>query len=157
MIHRHLLRILVALSWFAVAAPLSAATLWGQVEAGMTLEQLRAVYPELRATLPRNTYVLADRVEQFQNCPASAVAVFVQGVVDRVVLTGQPEALRKCYGGIEKTLTQHFGKPHRLGVLREWMHDGISWLLNPFADPTVAIAEGPISHQWSLSFSIASE
>jgi hypothetical protein len=157
MIHRPILRAFIVLSWLTVAAPLNAAPLWGRVEAGMTLEQLRAVYPELRPTLPRHTYVLADKIEQFQNCPAVAVAVFVRGVVDRVVLTGQPEALRKCYDGIEETLTNHFGKARRLGVLREWIHDGIRWLLNPLADPTVAIPEGPVSPQWSVSFSVADE
>lgn len=123
----------------------------------MTLEQLRAAYPKLRPTLPRNTYILANQVEQFQNCPSRVAVVFVKGVVDRVVLTGQPEPLGKCHRGIEKSLTQSFGKPRRLGVLREWVHDGVRWLLNPQAYPTVAIEEGPIRHQWSVSFSAALE
>jgi hypothetical protein len=123
----------------------------------MTLEQLQVAYPGVRPTVPRNTYVLADKVEQFQNCPARAAAVFNKGVVDRVVLTGQPEALRKCHGGIEKALTRAFGKPRRLGVLREWVHNGVRWLLNPYADPTVAIVEGPISHQWSVILSLPDE
>ena len=153
---RHLLQLVILSTILAAAAPASAVKLWDKVESGMTLDQLRSLYPGLARTLPRDTYVLGQ-IEQFQNCPARVAVLLVNGKVSLVELTGQPEVLPTCLRGIEKSLTQQFGKPRRLGILREWTHDGVSWLLNPRGRRTIENGPGPLDEQWSLQLYAAGD
>jgi hypothetical protein len=125
--------------------------IWDRVRAGMSIDELRAVYPEMKATLPRHTFILSEDVREFAGCPATATAHFQRGILTKVVLTGRSEILRKCLNAVRQELSAKFGKPKKLGVLREWTSERISFRLNPYTELTEHPAEGLPKHQGNLT------
>ncbi|WP_278190099.1 hypothetical protein [Sphingopyxis sp. YF1] len=100
--------ILLATATF-IATPATAAPLWQNVEAGMTVKEVMRLYPKANR---KSKYVEIKKYEPIRGCKSEVRVMLDAGVVDSVVVTGED---KKCADRLYSALIGKYGRPaHRI-------------------------------------------
>jgi hypothetical protein len=104
-------KILCALGALLASAPAAAQTLWERVEPGMTVAQVRALYPagDKVRHRPDRTVVAGHAISP--ECRADVHILHRSGSVDAVLLRGEPAIFARCGGAVLDVLTARYGQP----------------------------------------------
>ena len=88
--------------------------LWQNVEVGMTLEQLRALYPEVKGTVTHKPKLsILENVQQVGRCHPDVLVEHPSGAVTKVLIRSRYRGFPKesCGNEAEKALLAKYGSP----------------------------------------------
>ena len=152
---------LVGLS-LVVAVPAEAQTLWRNIELGMTVEQLQAVYPAGEHVKYLADELLLEEVRITPECEADAHIRHENGAVVRVVLRGGGSMTGRCANRVLDALAARYGqsaaREERRGLLRRpsqdhiWTRDGVMVRFRRFGGNDFG-GGGLLRASWELTYS----
>ncbi len=103
------MRAFLVMSVVLAASPAVAGTpLWQNVEEGMTVQQVLALYPAARQR--RDRLDIRD-YRPLPNCPSTVRVMFEAGLVLAIQVRGAPAILGFCATEIESALRARYGEP----------------------------------------------
>ena len=152
----------------AVTGPRSAAPfptgliLWRNVESGMPVARLRALYPEGKnVAYKADRTVLAD-VLIIEGCQAKVNVMHPKGVVEEIVMRGEGSIAGRCSLKIITALSGKYGEPlekdkvggslfAREGKNYVWSRDGITLQLKRYTSGALG-GGGLFAASWELRY-----
>lgn len=152
-----ILLLFAALTFLPTSA--GAQTLWRDVEAGMSVERLDALYPAAR-TMERGTVRRLDDVERVGDCTAHVVITVANGAVSRVTifsqwydaLAGSALVFDECGDDAQAALTRRYGRPFESRTVGtgeqfradRWMRGGVEIEFTRYGTAS--------SDKWSITY-----
>jgi hypothetical protein len=152
-----------------VATPSSVAPadkiLWRNIESGMTVAQLRALYPAgPNVTYKDDRTVLSD-VSIIEGCEAKVNVMHPSGVVSEIVMRGEGAIAGRCSLKIITALSGKYGEPldkdkirgsifARQGKNYIWTHDGVTLQFKRYTNGALG-GGGLFAASWELRYSSA--
>src|SRR4051812_5743814 len=149
-------------SFLLAATPASAQMLWRNIEHGMTVDQVRALYPAGEHVKYQGEEILLEEIRITPECEAD-VHIHLQGAtVERVVLRGGASMSGRCSNRVLDALAARYGqsaaREDRRGILRRpsqdhiWNHEGIMIRFRRFGGTDFG-GGGLLRASWELSYS----
>jgi hypothetical protein len=150
-------------STVTAAPPQSDKLLWRNIESGMTVSQLRALYPAgPNVTYKDDRTVLSD-VEIIDGCQAKVNVMHPSGVVQEIVMRGEGSIAGRCSLKIITALSGKYGEPldkdkirgsifARQGKNYIWTHDGVSLQFKRYTNGPLG-GGGLLAASWELRYS----
>jgi hypothetical protein len=154
----------IALVACALLLPTSAGaqTLWRNIELGMTIERLHALYPAGEHVKYEAAETLLEEVRITPECEAQVHIHHEAGTVDRVVLRGGGSMSGRCANRVLDALAARYGqaaaREERRGILRRpsqdhvWNHEGIMIRFRRFGGNDFG-GGGLLRASWEISYS----
>lgn len=161
------MRLLIGLAALLAATPASAQALWENVAPGMSVAQVRALYPagdKIRHRADRTT-IGGHQISP--DCRADVHILHRGGSVGAVVLRGEPAIFARCGTAVLEGLTARFGQPasaetSRPSILKRerttyaWNVNGVYLRFVRFSTEGWGGA-GLGNASWEMSFSTSAE
>ena len=159
-------QVAVPLTSAVTAAPAqSDKLLWRNIESGMAVSQLRALYPAgPNVTYKDDRTVLSD-VEIIDGCQAKVNVMHPSGVVQEIVMRGEGSIAGRCSLKIITALSGKYGEPldkdkirgsifARQGKNYIWTHDGVTLQFKRYTNGALG-GGGLFAASWELRYSSA--
>lgn len=139
--------------------------LWRNIESGMTVSQLRALYPAgPNVSYKDNRTVLSD-VPIIEGCQAKVNVMHPAGVVQEIVMRGEGSIAGRCSLKIITALSGKYGEPldkdkvhaslfGREGKNYLWTHDGVTLQFKRYTRGVLG-GGGLFAASWELRYSSA--
>lgn len=150
----------------AVAVPAVAQTLWRNIELGMTMEQVRELYPTDQHVKHLAEEVLFEEVDITPECEADVHIHHPGGVVDRVVVRGGGSLSGRCANRVLDALAARYGqsaaREERRGLFRRpsqdhvWNRDGVLLRFRRFGGNELG-GGGLFRASWEVSYTAVDE
>jgi hypothetical protein len=148
-----------------LASPAWAGTpLWQNVEAGMTVEELRALYPASADVKHHSDFTEIDGFSPLEGCKSEVNIMHKQGVVDRILIKGAGALGGKCAAKVFDALVGKYGMPAsneeiesgllsgsvfaKEGKSSVWAKDGVSMRFR-------RLRTGTLGSSWDLTYTAA--
>jgi len=149
----------------AIATPAAShgLVLWRNIESGMTVAKLRALYPQgSNVTYKDDRTVLSD-VSIIEGCQAKVNIMHPSGVVEEIVMRGEGSIAGRCSLKIITALSGKYGEPldkdkvhgslfGREGKNYIWTHDGVTLQLKRYTNGALG-GGGLFAASWELRYS----
>ena len=145
-----------------LAVPADAQTLWRNIELGMTVEQLRALYPAGEHVEYLADELKLEEVAITPECEADAHIHHENGAVVRVVLRGGGSMSGRCANRILDALAARYGqsaaREERRGLLRRpsqdhiWTREGVMIRFRRFGGSDLG-GGGLLRASWEITYS----
>lgn len=103
-------RLALGFAILMAAAPASAQTLWENIEAGMTVSQVRSLYPAGPQTRYRPDRTMLRLHPLIEQCRADVHILHPAGRVEQVMLRGEPAIVPHCGTAMLASLEQRLGR-----------------------------------------------
>lgn len=158
---------MIAVCFLAVSATATAqgrVLLWDRVEAGMTVEEVRAIYPEdgTRVKYHRNRQTEIENVRILEGCSAEVEIQHENGTVDAVKVKGRGSIAGRCSDQVLGALSARYGEPlvqrgrsgnilERQGEIVQWSRDGATLRFKQFTNGAFGGA-GLGQSSWELTY-----
>jgi hypothetical protein len=155
-----------AIAPIAAIAPLASeagTVLWRNVSMGMTVEQLRALYPQgVNVTYKADRTILAD-VPVIEGCQAKVNIMHESGAVKEIVMRGEGSIAGRCSGKIIAAISGKYGQPldkdkihgslfARQGKNYVWSHDGVTLQFKRYTSGALG-GGGLFAASWEMRYS----
>lgn len=152
-----------------VAAPTPVANadkvLWRNIEGGMTVAQLRALYPAGSNVSYKDDRTVLSDVAVIEGCQAKVNVMHPSGVVTEIVMRGQGAIAGRCSLKIITALSGKYGEPldkdkirgslfSREGKNYIWTHDGVTLQFKRYTRGALG-GGGLFAASWELRYSSA--
>ncbi len=163
------LQLITVLLATALATPANAqdrVLLWDRVEAGMSVDEVRAIYPEERGRIKyhRNQTEVED-VVILEGCEAEVEIQHENGFVDTVKVKGRGSIAGRCSDRVLGALSARYGEPliqrgragnilERQGEIVQWTRDGAVLRFKQFTNGVFGGA-GLGQSSWELTYTAA--
>jgi hypothetical protein len=138
-------------------------TLWRNIEDGMSVAQLRALYPQgPNVAYKDDRTVLAD-VPIIEGCQAKVNVMHPAGVVKEIVMRGEGSIAGRCSIKIITALSGKYGEPMdkdkvrgslvgREGKNYIWAHDGVTMQFKRYTNGPLG-GGGLLAASWEMRYS----
>jgi hypothetical protein len=139
------------------------AILWRNIESGMTVAQLRALYPQGKnVTFKDDRTVLSD-IPIMEGCDAKVNIMHEGGAVKEIVMRGEGSIAGRCSLKLITALSGKYGEPMdkdkvrgsffaREGKNYIWMRDGVTLQLKRYTNGPLG-GGGLFAASWELRYS----
>lgn len=139
-------------------------TLWQNIRYGMTIAEVRALYPERgHVTYHGRRSTEIDEVTVVGECKAEVNIFHEGGAVDHVVVNGDGSLGGRCSDTVLTALSSRYGQPAaetrsdgsilaREGRVYVWNRDGVTLRLKRFSSGVFG-GGGLLSASWELTYS----
>lgn len=145
--------------------PASGKTLWRNIESGMTVAQLRALYPAGSNVAYKDDRTVLSGVAVIEGCQAKVNVMHPSGVVTEIVMRGEGSIAGRCSLRIITALSGKYGEPldkdkiqgsifARQGKNYIWTHDGVTLQFKRYTNGALG-GGGLFAASWELRYSSA--
>lgn len=148
-----------------LSSPALAGTpLWQNVEAGMTVQELRELYPASSDVKHHSDFTEIDGFSPIKGCEAEVNIMHKEGVVDRVLVKGSGAFGGNCANKVFDALVGKYGMPAanekienglfsggllaKEGKSSVWAKDGVSMRFR-------RLKSGALASSWDLTYTTA--
>jgi len=138
--------------------------LWQNVEAGMSVQELRALYPASAEVKYHSDFTEIDGFSPLDGCKAEVNIMHKEGVVDRILVKGTGAFGGKCASKVFDALVGKYGMPAaneeienglfsgglfaKEGKSSVWAKDGVSMRFR-------RLRSGALASSWDLTYTAA--
>lgn len=153
-----------------VVAPSVASTiqkgtvLWREIEDGMPVSQLRAMFPQGRNVAYKSDRTVLTDVPIIEGCEAKVNVLHPAGVVEEIVMRGEGSLAGRCSLKIITALSGKYGEPlekdkvqgsllAREGKNYVWVKDGVSLQFKRYTNGVLG-GGGLFAASWELRYSV---
>lgn len=137
--------------------------LWRNIESGMTVAQLRALYPQGSNVTYKDDRTVVSDVSVIEGCQAKVNVMHPAGVVEEIVMRGEGSIAGRCSIKIITALSGKYGEPldkdkvrgsifARQGKNYIWTHDGVTLQLKRYTNGPLG-GGGLFAASWELRYS----
>lgn len=145
--------------------PQSDKVLWRNIESGMTVAQLRALYPAGSNVTYKDDRTIISDVSVIEGCQAKVNVMHPSGVVAEIVMRGEGAIAGRCSLKIITALSGKYGEPldkdkiqgsifARQGKNYIWTHDGVTLQFKRYTNGPLG-GGGLFAASWELRYSSA--
>lgn len=138
--------------------------LWDKVEAGMTVDEVRALYPEVRGKVKwhKAAQTEVEDVAILDGCKAEVEIQHKTGFVDAVKVKGKGSIAGRCSDKVLGALSAKYGQPMvqrdvagsilaREGDVVVWNKQGVTMRFKKFTDGEFG-GGGLLASSWELTY-----
>jgi len=138
--------------------------LWDKVEAGMTVDEVRAQYPQVRGKVKwhKSTQTEVEDVTHLDGCNAEVEIQHKTGVVDAVKVKGKGSIAGRCSDKVLAALSAKYGQPvvqretagsilAREGEVVVWNKQGVTMRFKQFTNGEFG-GGGLLASSWELTY-----
>lgn len=152
----------------AIAPPVSstiahAIVLWRNIEDGMPVARLRALYPQASNVAYKDDRTVLGDVPVIDGCNAKVNIMHPGGVVKEIVMRGEGSIAGRCSIKLITALSGKYGEPldkdkvhgslfGREGKNYIWMHDGVTLQMKRYTQGPLG-GGGLLAASWELRYS----
>jgi hypothetical protein len=137
--------------------------LWRNIESGMSVAALRALYPAGSNVTYKNDRTVLSDVPIIEGCNAKVNIMHPQGTVQEIVMRGEGSVAGRCSLKIITALSGKYGEPldkdkvrgslfARQGKNYIWTHDGVTLQLKRYTNGALG-GGGLFAASWELRYS----
>jgi hypothetical protein len=139
--------------------------LWRNIESGMTVAQLRALYPAGSNVTYKDDRTILSDVAVIEGCQAKVNVMHPSGAVTEIVMRGEGAIAGRCSLKIITALSGKYGEPldkdkirgslfSREGKNYIWTHDGVTLQFKRYTNGPLG-GGGLLAASWELRYSSA--